>query len=50
MYRIPWFTIETYLNYYQMTMDEFVGVLDRWANNDLFEKVDGRWEPKFVIE
>ena len=42
--------IETYLNYYQMTMDEFDAVLDKWANNDLFEKVDGRWNPKFLVE
>jgi hypothetical protein len=42
--------IETYLEYFQMTMDEFDAVLDRWVNKDLFEKVDGRWKPNFVVE
>ena len=42
--------IESYLNYYDMTQDEFDLVLDKWANKDLFEKIDGRWKPKFKIE
>ena len=42
--------IETYLDYYQMTMIEFDAVLDKWTNKDLFEKVDGRWKPVFVIK
>ncbi len=39
--------IELYLNYYDMTLAEFNNVLDKYANTDLFEKVDGKWEPKF---
>ena len=42
--------IETYLEYFQMTMDEFDAVLDKWVNRDLFEKVDGIWQPTFEIE
>jgi N-acetyl sugar amidotransferase len=42
--------METYLDYYQMTQEEFDAVLDRWANKDLFEKVDGRWTPKFTVQ
>jgi len=42
--------IETYLHYYQMTIDEFDAVLDKWVNKDLFEKVDGRWTPTFIVE
>ncbi len=42
--------IDTYLDYYQMTLQEFDAVLDRWVNKDLFEKNDGRWQPKFVVE
>ena len=38
-----------YLTYYQMTQAEFDGVLDRYANQELFEKTDGRWKPKFVV-
>ncbi len=41
--------MDLYLNYYQMTQDEFDAVLDRYANQVLFEKVDGRWKPKFTI-
>lgn len=39
-----------YLEYYQMNEEEFFGVLDRWANRDLFEKIDGWWRPKFRVE
>lgn len=41
--------IETYLNYYQMTREEFDSVLDRWVNKDLFKKIDGRWQPTFTV-
>jgi N-acetyl sugar amidotransferase len=42
--------IDNYLNYYGMTQSEFDAVLDKYANQELFEKVDGLWEPKFVID
>lgn len=41
--------IDTYLDYYGMTREEFESVLDKWANKDLFEKKDGRWQPKFEV-
>ena len=41
--------IDLYLDYYQMTNNEFEDVLDRFANKNLFEKVNGRWTPKFNI-
>ncbi len=41
--------IQLYLDYYQMTQAEFDAVLDRYANQELFEKLDGRWKPKFVV-
>jgi N-acetyl sugar amidotransferase len=40
--------ISTYLHYYKMTKDEFDSVLDKYTNKDLFEKVDGIWQPKFI--
>ena len=46
----PEIYIEEYLNYYSMTKQEFDSVLDKWANKDLFEKVNGRWEPKFEVK
>ena len=41
--------MQLYLNYYQMTRADFDHVLDRYANKELFDKVDGRWKPKFVV-
>ena len=41
--------MELYLDYYQMTHKEFDSVLDRYANKDLFEKIDHFWKPKFTI-
>lgn len=41
--------LETYLDYYQMTREEFDASLDRWANRELFEKVDGYWTPRFMV-
>lgn len=41
--------IPLYLDYYQMSPDEFDRALDRWANQALFEKVDGRWSPLFTV-
>ena len=40
--------IDTYLDYYKMTKDEFDAVLDKYANKELFEKIDGIWQPKFI--
>jgi N-acetyl sugar amidotransferase len=40
--------IDTFLDYYKMTKDEFDAVLDKYANKNLFEKIDGIWSPKFV--
>jgi N-acetyl sugar amidotransferase len=41
--------IELYLDYYQMTQIEFDDVIDSYANKDLFEKIDGRWTPRFTV-
>jgi len=41
--------LETYLSYYQLSLAEFDAVLDRWANPDLFGKVNGRWQPLFMV-
>jgi hypothetical protein len=41
--------IPTYLEYYQMSQDEFDAVLDRWTNKNLFKKENGRWKPIFIV-
>jgi hypothetical protein len=41
--------IQLYLDYYQMTQSEFDAVMDRYANQELFEKINGRWKPKFLV-
>jgi len=40
---------ENYCSYYGITMDEFLLTLDKFANKDLFEKIDGTWQPKFNV-
>ncbi len=42
--------IEVYLKYYEMERDEFEGVLNKWANKELFKKLNGRWTPTFRVE
>ena len=42
--------IDIYLDYYRMTIKEFNEILDKWVNRDLFEKTDGKWEPRFTPE
>ena len=41
--------LEAYYDYYQVTSDELGEAVDRWANQDLFEKRDGRWSPLFEV-
>jgi N-acetyl sugar amidotransferase len=41
--------MNTYLDYYQMTRNEFDQILDKYANKDLFEKVGNKWTPRFRI-
>lgn len=43
-------TIPVFLDYFDMTREEFENVLDRHANKELFEKINGIWRPKFVIQ
>ena len=44
----PFDLIDTYLEYYNMSKSEFDEVLNKYANKDLFNKVDGIWQPKFI--
>jgi N-acetyl sugar amidotransferase len=42
--------MDKYLDYYQMTQEDFDAVLDKWVNKSLFEKKDGRWVPLFIVK
>ena len=42
--------IPLYLDYYQITQDEFESILDRYANKDLFHKMENKWIPKFSVK
>jgi N-acetyl sugar amidotransferase len=42
--------ISSYLDYYQMNINEFNAVIDKFANKELFEKLNDRWVPKFSIK
>jgi N-acetyl sugar amidotransferase len=41
--------IDQYLEYFDMTKDEFNATLDKLANKKLFQKIDGRWKAIFEI-
>lgn len=41
--------ISQYLEYFKITIEEFIRILDRHANKKLFSKVRGRWRPKFTV-
>lgn len=41
--------LQTYLQYFEMSLEEFNLVLDKYANKDLFEKVNNFWKPKFKV-
>ncbi len=41
--------IKKYLEYFNMSKKEFDTVLDKYANKELFQKVNGIWQPKFTI-
>jgi len=42
--------LDTYLDYYQLSKSEFDEVIDKYANKDLFEKVESYWKPRFTLE
>lgn len=44
----PYELIPLYLDYYQMTKEEFDNVLDHYVNKNLFQNIDGIWQPKFI--
>jgi len=41
--------IELYLDYYQMSREEYNKVVDSHVNKELFDKIDGVWMPNFKI-
>lgn len=41
--------IDLYLEYYEMTKEEFDDVLEKWTNKNLFEKKGDKWMPKFRV-
>ncbi len=42
--------IDVYLEYFEMTHEEFNKILDIYANKNLFDKQKGRWTPTFDIK
>ena len=41
--------IDTYLDYYKMSKNQFDNVIDKWANKDILIKQNGYWKPDFEI-
>lgn len=46
----PQESIPLFLDYYELTKEQFDDVLDRHANKKLFKKENGIWKPQFSIE
>ncbi|CEK10226.1 N-acetyl sugar amidotransferase [Legionella hackeliae] len=46
----PEIYVDDYLDYYEISREEFEATIDRFANKQLFEKSDGLWLPKFEIQ
>ena len=42
--------IQIYLDYYQISKNEFDKIIDKWANKKLFKKVRNIWQPKFEVK
>lgn len=38
-----------YASYYGISMPEFLETIDKFANQELFEKIDGNWRPKYSV-
>ena len=41
--------LDLYLDYYRMSEEDFLDVLDSWANKEILEKIDGKWQLKMDI-
>lgn len=41
--------LESYLNYFKITKETFFETIDNFANQNLFEKTNKLWKPKFEI-
>ena len=41
--------VDDYLEYYQIRRAEFDEAIDKYANKNLFEKVEGYWQPRFTV-
>jgi len=41
--------INSFCDYIEISLDEFWIVLDKYVNKKLFQKINGRWEPKFEV-
>lgn len=41
--------IDVACKYLSITKKEFWDVVDKFVNRDLFEKIDGKWRPKFTV-
>lgn len=47
--QFPEENLELYLDYYEMTKEEFQDVINFWANKDILKFEKGKWIPKFEI-
>ena len=41
--------LDTYLNYFQLSENQFKKIIDKWVNKKLFKKTKSGWKAKFKI-
>jgi len=40
---------QNYCDYFGISLEDFKKTIDKFANQELFEKIDGHWKPKFEV-
>ena len=46
----PTEAFQQYADYYNMSLSDFHRIIDKFANKELFEKIDGIWQPSFTVD
>ena len=49
-YEFPYEYFNEFLEYHQITESEFYACEDRWRNQDIWHKVNGKWRLKYEVE
>ena len=45
----PEYALEDYLEYFELSKQNFFNIIDKHVNKKLFKKIKGKWRPKYSI-